>query len=48
MDPLTLILVIVLVIFFFPLIMQGIGCLIKSIALIIVVVVAASLIMQLL
>ncbi len=47
-DPITLVLVVVLIIFFFPLIMRGVGCLIRSLATIILIVVAVALVMQLL
>jgi hypothetical protein len=46
MDPFTLILVIILVIFFFPVILRGVGCLIRTAATVIVIIVAVALIRQ--
>ncbi|WP_018924452.1 hypothetical protein [Salsuginibacillus kocurii] len=37
MDPLTLIILIIMVIFFFPLIMRGVGCLLRLFALVVLV-----------
>ncbi|PSL48507.1 hypothetical protein B0H94_104107 [Salsuginibacillus halophilus] len=47
MDPLTLILLIIAIIFFFPLIMRGIGCALRLAALAIVIIVLISLISSL-
>ncbi|MBB6451416.1 hypothetical protein HNR44_003423 [Geomicrobium halophilum] len=38
MDPLTLIIVIIMAIFFFPLIIRGVGCLLRTIAIVVLVI----------
>ncbi|WP_185819567.1 hypothetical protein [Salibacterium salarium] len=38
MDPLTLIILIVMVIFLFPLIMRGVGCVLRIVALVVLVI----------
>lgn len=37
-DPLTLIIVIIMAIFFFPLIIRGVGCLLRTIAIVVLVI----------
>ncbi|SDN88709.1 hypothetical protein [Alkalicoccus daliensis] len=48
MDPFTLILVVLLIVLFFPLFIRGIGCLIKTVVMVFLVIVAISLLMSLL
>ncbi|WP_187254666.1 hypothetical protein [Alkalicoccus halolimnae] len=47
MDPLTLIVLVVIIVLFFPLFMRGIGCLLKTIVTVVLIAAAFIFITQL-
>ncbi|WP_181186072.1 hypothetical protein [Alkalicoccus urumqiensis] len=48
MDPITLVLLVILIIAFFPLILRSVGCLLRIIAAVVIIAVGISLLSQLL